>query len=86
MPKKIIIFIFFVACLIEGSQWYLYLTTREITKAYFNTDEAGVTWTANINSVTCGVAIIPATVFMDSVKLRTTVLTATGVMVRIHTR
>ena len=73
-----------MTCFIEGSQWYFYVTTREITKAYFNTDEAGVTWTANIPSVMCGVAIIPATVFMDSVKLRTTVLTATGIMGRIH--
>ena len=62
------------------------MTTREITKAYFNTDEAGVTWTANINSVTCGVAIIPATVFMDTVRLRITVLAATGVTGRTHTR
>ena len=48
--------------------------------AYFNTDSTGITWTATINSVMCGVAIIPVVVFMDTVKLRVIMLTATGTM------
>ena len=61
----------------------LYMNIREIAKAYYKTDEAGITWTATVGSVTCGVAIIPATVFIDTARLRTTVITATSVMVKV---
>ena len=59
------------------------MNIREIAKAYYNTDEAGITWTATVGSITCGIAIIPATVFVDTVRLRTTIITATSVMVRV---
>ena len=59
------------------------MNVREIAKAYYKTDEAGITWTATVGSVTCGIAIIPATVFVDTVRLRIAVLTATSVMVKV---
>ena len=61
------------------------MNIREIAKAYYSTDEAGITWTATVGSITCGIAIIPATVFVDTVRLRTTIITATSVMVRVFT-
>ena len=77
---KLIITTFVAAGLVNGVQWYFYVTSREAMMAYFNTDSTGITWTATINSVMCGVAIIPVVVFMDTFKLRVIMLTATVTM------
>ena len=71
---------FVIASFINGIQAFMYVSVPRITMAYYQTNMKGVTWTATIISVGQGVAIIPATLFMDIVSLRMTLLTATGTM------
>ena len=66
--------------LVNGPQWFFYVTNRTVMMAYYSTDSNGVTWTATINSVMCSVAIIPQVVFMDTFKLRHTMLIASATM------
>ena len=71
---------FVVAGMVNGNQWFFYVTSREVMMEHFKTDSNGITWTATIASVMCGVATIPVVVLMDTVKLRITILSATGTM------
>ena len=54
------------------------ITKSKVTKAYFKTDDDGVAWTATVLSVGIAVSLIPGTILMENLKLKTTLLLATG--------
>ena len=51
--------------------------------AYYETDSNGVTWTVSVNNVACFIAIVPQVVFMDTFKLRKTMLLSVGTMGKV---